>query len=119
MAAASPADVRGVLDTSLDDSEIESFIDDAAFEAEQEITDYSSEFSAEDKSQLEKYLAALLIRSFKEKGVTSQSGPSRSASYEDTWSVSELRAKVDQRDPSGELASSVVTDTDRYIGSTA
>jgi len=113
---ASKGDVKGVIDTSVSDDDIEGFLDDAAFEADQAISNYSSSQTTEEKKQLEKYLAALLIRSHKEKGISSQSGPSRNQSYEDTWTVGELRAAVSRRDPSDSLASRVVRNTSRYSG---
>lgn len=119
MPTATVDDVRGVIDTSLEDSEISNFLTDAEFEAEQEIQDYSNTLSSTERTQLEKYLAALFIRSYKEKGATSQNAGNRSISYEETWSVQELRTQVDKRDPSGNLSQIVTTDTDRYVGSTA
>ena len=118
MPTATVADVRGVINTSLDDSEITNFLEDAEFEASQSIDDYDNTLSTTEREQLEKYYAALLIRRTKEKGLTSQSGESRSLSYENVMSVSELRVAVDKRDPSGTLADAVVRDTDRYSGST-
>jgi len=118
MPTATVDDVRGVIDTSLSDDEITNFLNDAEFEAGQEIADYQTVLTSTERTQLEKYYAALLIRSTKEKGITSQSGESRSLSYEDTMSLSELRLAVDKRDPSGALAQPSVTDTDRYVGST-
>jgi len=118
MPTATVSDVRGVIDTSLDDNAIDAKLADAEFEAEQAIDDYNTVLSTSEQSQLEKYLAALFIRTSKEKGLTSQSGESRSLSYEDVMSVSELRVRVDKRDPSGTLADAVVRDTDRYSGST-
>lgn len=117
MSTATPTDVHGVIDTSLSDSEIQSFLDDAEFEAGQAITDYSTALTTTEKTQLEKYLAALFIRQFKEKGISSQSGESRSVSYEGSMSVSDLQSAVDARDPSGTLATSVIRDSSRYVGS--
>lgn len=117
MPTATTSDVRGVINTSLSDSEITAKLNDAEFEAEDAITDYSTVLSTEERTQLEKYLAALLIRTSKEKGITSQSGESRSLSYESVMSVSELRGRVDKRDPSGTLASNAVRNTDRYVNS--
>jgi hypothetical protein len=118
MPTASVSDVRGVIDTSLDDSEITNFLNDAEYEAKQEIGDYDTAYSTTDKKQLEKYLASLLIRTTKEKGLSSQSGANRSMSYEGVMSVSELRKQVDKRDTSGNLAQGALTDTNRYTGST-
>ena len=118
MPTAIVTDVRGVIDSSLSDSEITNFLEDAEFEAGSEIEDYSNALSVDERTQLEKYLTSLFIRQFKEKGATSKSAGNRSLSYEDTWSVQELRTQVDKRDPSGNLAQIVTKDTDRYIGST-
>lgn len=117
MSTADPSDVNGVIDTSLTTDEIQNFLDDAEFEATQAIDDYNTVLTADERTQLEKYLAALFIRQFKEKGIDSQSGESRSINYESTISVSELQSAVDARDPSGTLATSVLRDSDRYIGS--
>lgn len=117
MPTATTSDVRGVIDTSLDDSAIDEKLNDAEYEAKDAITNYSTELTTEDRTQLEKYLAALLIRTSKEKPHTSKSGANRSVSYEDVMSVSELRLAVDKRDPSGELSQTVVTDSNRYVGS--
>lgn len=117
MSTATPADVKGVIDTSLSDSEIQNFLDDAEFEAQQAIDDYSTTQSTAEKTQLEKYLAALFVRQFKEKGISSQSGESRSLNYDDTMSVSQLQSAVDARDPSGTLATNVIRDSSRYVGS--
>lgn len=117
MSTATPSDVRGVIATDLTDSEIQNYLDDAEYEAGEANTDYSN-FDAEDKRQLEKYYAALLIRTLADKAVQSTSRETASVSYEgNAPSISQLRSKVDQRDPSGELA--YHKDTDRYTGSTA
>lgn len=120
MATAQPSDVDlesgGVIATDLTDAQIQSYIDDAAYEAAQANADYD-EWDAEDKRQLEKYYAALLIRTLSDKAIASTSRETASVSYEGTaLSTSELRSKVDARDPSGELAWN--KDTDRYSGST-
>lgn len=118
MPTATVDDVRGVINTSLDDAEITNFLEDSEFEASQAIDDYDTELTTTERRQLEKYHAALLIRRTKEKGLTSQSGESRSLSYENVMSVSELRVAVDKRDPSGTLSQAAVRDTNRYSGST-
>jgi hypothetical protein len=117
MSTATPKDVRGVIATSLDDPEIENYLDDAEYEARQAIKGYDVALSTEDKTQLEKYYAALLIRTLADKGIESTSRETASVSYEGNGlTTKQLRSKVDQRDPSGELA--YPKDTDRYIGST-
>jgi len=62
MPTATVSDVRGVIDTSLDDNAIDAKLADAEFEAEQAIDDYNTVLSTSEQSQLEKYLAALFIR---------------------------------------------------------
>jgi len=114
---ASPSDVQAVISTSLSDTDIQRYLDDAAYEAGNANTGYS-EWDAEEKKQLEKYLAALKIRSYRDKAVGSTSRETASVNYEggDNLTVSQLRHEVDKRDPSGTLARE--RDTSRYVGST-
>jgi len=118
VATATPDDVDaeggGVIATDLTDAQIQSYIDDAAFEAGQAITDYEDR-DGEFKTQLEKYLAALKIRLFADRAIDSTSRETASVSYEG-MSTAELRRAVDQRDPTDTLATQ--RDTDRYVGST-
>jgi len=118
MSTATPGDVDGVINTSLSDSEVQSKLDDAEFEAEQAIDDYQNTLSTSEKRQLEKYLAALRIRSTKEKGITSESRETATFSYEGVMSVNRLRTAVQKRDPSGTLAQVAIENRDRYIGRT-
>jgi len=123
VATATPDDVDlesgGVIATDLTDPQIQSYIDDAEFEASQAIANYDTALTTEEKRQLEKYLAALLIRTLSDKAISSTSRETASVSYEGGgMSTMELRKKVSQRDPSGTLASSVLRDTDRYVSST-
>ena len=102
--------------SGLTDADINSYIDDAAFEAGQAIADYS-EWDTERKRQLEKYYAALKIRTLSDKAVSSTSRETVSVSYEGGgMSITELRNQVDKRDPTGTLARN--TNTRRYVGST-
>jgi len=118
VATATPDDVDltngGVIATDLTDAQITSYIDDAAYEAGAEIADYDKK-DTEFKRQLEKYLAALKIRLYADRAIDSTSRETASVSYEG-MSVSELKRAVDQRDPTGTLATQ--RDTDRYVGST-
>ena len=120
MATAVPDDVDleggGVIATDLTDAQLQSYIDDAAYEAGAVIADYD-EWDEEDKRQLEKYLAALKVRTLSDKAVSSTSRETASVSYEGGgMSTSELRTQVNRRDPTGTLASN--TDSSRYVGST-
>jgi len=118
VAEASPDDVRldggGIISTDLTDPELQSYIDDAAYEASAAISGYD-DWDAEDKRQLEKYAAALKVRLYADKAITSTSRETASVSYEG-MTTEELRRAVDQRDPSGTLATQ--RDTNRYVGST-
>lgn len=114
MSTATPSDVSGVISTDLTNSEIQSFLDDAEFEAGEAIESYSG-WSTERKTQLEKYLAALRIRQVNDKGISSASRETGSVTYEGS-SLKALREQVNRRDPSNTLAT--MTDSDRYVGST-
>lgn len=116
MSTATPSDVNDVISTNLSDSEIQNYLDDATFDAEQAITDYSTELSAEEKTQLEKYLAALYIREWRDKEFESVSRQTTSVSYEG-MSLAALRKQVKRRDPSDSLARQ--RDNNRYTNSTS
>ena len=115
IAVADPNDAD--VDSGLTDADIEGYLTDAEFEAGQAISDYD-EWSTERKTQLEKYYAALLIRTLSDKAISSTSRETASVTYEGggNLSVDQLRQKVDARDPSNTLAYN--TDTNRYVGST-
>jgi len=112
MAQATEDDVRGVIKTDLTDPEIQNYLDDAAFEAQEAIDNYSTALTTEQKSQLEKYLASLLIREYRDKAIKSTSRETASVSYEGP-TLGALKKAVDKRDPSNSLAHN--TDTDRYV----
>jgi hypothetical protein len=117
MSEASPSDVDlesgGIIATDLTDTQIQSFIDDAEFEAEQRISDYQNALTTTEQKQLEKYLAALRIRLTADRSIESTGRETANVSYEG-METEELRRAVDARDPSGTLA--YQTDTDRYTG---
>jgi len=118
MSTATPDDVTleggGVIATDLTDAQIQSFLDDAEYEAGEAINGYA-DWDAEDKRQLEKYLAALRIREIADRSITSTSRETASVSYEG-MAISTLQKEVDKRDPSSTLAWN--KDTERYVGST-
>lgn len=113
-AQASPSDVRGVIATDLSDSEIDNYISDAAFEADQAINDYTNTLDSTERTQLEKYYAALLIREIRDKSISSTSRETASVDYEG-MSLAALRREVSKRDPSDSLASQ--RDSSRFVGS--
>lgn len=117
MSTATPSDVQGVIETDLTTSEIKNYLDDAAFEAAQANSGYSG-WTTEEKTQLEKYYAALKIRSLRDKAIGSTSRETASVNYEggDNLTTNQLRQEVDRRDPSGKLAN--IRDESRYVGST-
>lgn len=112
IAVADPNDAG--VDDGLTDADIESYLDDAAFEAGQALTDYADR-DTDFKRQLEKYLAALKIRLYADRAVSDTSRETASVSYEG-MSTAELKREVDKRDPTGTLATQ--RETSRYVGST-
>lgn len=122
-ATATPSDVKitdssgGVIATSLSDAQVQSFIDDAFFEANRHISEYETEYSDEYRRQLEKYYASLLIRKLADKPVSDTSRESASVTFEDgATTIGELQQKVDSLDPSNSLAYNV--DNSRFVSST-
>lgn len=112
IAVADPDDVG--VDDGLTDAAINSYLDDAAFEAGQALTDYDDR-DTDFKRQLEKYLAALKIRLYADRAVSDTSRETASVSFEG-MSTAELKREVDKRDPTGTLATQ--RETSRYVGST-
>lgn len=122
-ATATPSDVKiesgsgGVIATSLSDSAVQSYIDDAYFEINRALDDYEAQYSDEFRTQIEKYHASLLIRKLADKPVQDTSRESASVSFEEgATSVGELQRKVDSLDPTNSLAYNV--DNSRFVSST-
>lgn len=116
MPTASVSDVEGVIDVDLSNSttSIDDFLEDAEFEAKQAISNYATDLTTEEKTQLEKYVAAMKVREWVDRAVSSTSRETASVSYEG-MSLSALRREVEKRDPSGTLAYN--TDSSRYVNS--
>jgi hypothetical protein len=118
MTAASPDDVTleggGLIATDLTDTQIQSFIDDAEYAAEQAINDYQNK-DTEFKRQLEKHLAAMYIIEGPDRRVSSTSRETASVDYQG-MPLSAIKRRVNELDPSGTLA--YQRDTDRYVNST-
>lgn len=102
MSTATPAGVRSVIASDLDDDVLDSFIDDAEFRSGR-VNDHAS-MGSEHLTQLIRYYAALLVRSFRDRALDSGSRRSVKLSY-DGSALDELRQQVRDLDPSGELAS--------------
>jgi len=115
MSTASPSDVHGVIDTSLSDSDIQSYLDDATFEIGQAVDE---DLTDAHRTQLEKYLAALKIVQSKDPALSEMGVSGGQSLVYDGSTVEWLRGEVRQRDPSDTLASTVVRDTDRHVSST-
>jgi hypothetical protein len=115
MSTASPSDIHGVIDTSLSDSDIQSFLDDAAFEIGQAVDE---DLSDAHQKQLEKHLAALKIVQSKDPALSETSVSGGQSLVYDGSTVEWLRGAVRQRDPSDTLASTAVRDADRHVSST-
>lgn len=99
-ALATPADVRAIIATDLDDPQIGSFLSDAAA-ANADANDIG-EMSDSLRTRIEKYYASFLIRSFRDRDASKAKRKSVNISYEGS-AVEALKAKVRALDPSGEL----------------
>ena len=99
---ASVSDVRGVIATDLEDSEIISTLEDAWFD-NQRVNDLAA---MDDPliEQIEKHLAAYKIRATRDRDLEKGKRKSVSMTY-DGSALNELRRKVRDLDPSGELIS--------------
>jgi len=115
MPTATVDDVRGVIDTSLDDAAVTEKLEDAQYRNEK-YNDVTNQ-TTDDTTQIEKYLAALLIIESKDPRHESTNGASRSVTYE-SGRKQDLMARVSQLDPSGQLVPSGIENTNRYVGST-
>lgn len=113
---ASVSDVRGVINTEAEDGQIVSKLEDAWYD-NQRVNDVEA-MDEIDVQMLEKYLAALDIRTTIDRSLSSGKRKSVSLTYEDSQ-VERLRAKVRDLDPSGELCppSGVVRRTSDHVGS--
>lgn len=115
MSEATPDDVRGVipLPDSLADSDIQNYLDDAAYDVEQ--ANDTDAMTTEEIRQLEKYLAALKIAQSKGRPIDQGSKESGSITFGGDQ-IAWLRKEVRKRDPSDSLAR--IIDSDRHVTST-
>lgn len=114
MSTATPSDVRDVIDTGLSDSDIQPYLDDATALIDATV---DTALSTTEQTHLEKYLAALDIRLSKDRAISEDEIGDSAFTY-DGSEIQWLRSKVSQWDPSGQLASTVVRDTNRHVAST-
>lgn len=117
MSTATPSDVRGVIETSLESAEIQSYLDDATYE--NELANDVAAMDTETIRQIETRLAAIKILTLRQqdRAVTNESLGSANKSYE-VGMVSQLRRELAARDPSGTLVRTVQHDTDRTVSTT-
>lgn len=111
---ATVADVRGEIETDLDDGDITPYLDDAAFENDR-VNDAAG-MDDELRRQIEKKYAALKILTRRDRATTRESLGSASKTYE-IGTVDDLERELTNLDPSGDLLDRradqwVVTTTD-------
>lgn len=111
-----PSDVRGVINTDLEDTVINTKIADAEFRS-QRVNDHD-EMGDQHVKQLIKHYAAFLIRTTLDRDVSQGSRKSVSLTY-DGSALDELRRDVRDLDPSGELIeqTGVTRRTSDHVGS--
>ncbi|WP_135827303.1 hypothetical protein [Halorussus halobius] len=112
MTEASPSDVRALIDTSLSDDDIQTYLDRA-----EEDNERVNDVEAMDVTQLrrvEELLASIKILSYRERSTRQQSVGNASKTYE-RGRVGQLRAELSNWDPSGRLGSSASWDSDRNV----
>lgn len=97
---AQPDDVRGEINVGLSDSEIQFYIDDAAFENDRVNT--VADMSDELRIRIERKVAAVKILERKEREATEESVGPTSFSYE-VSTIERLKDEVSELDPSNEL----------------
>lgn len=113
MSTATPDDVEGLIDTGLETTEIQNFLNDAEFDVDHHVDE---SLTTQHRRQLEKHLAALKIVQSKEPATESESVGDVTLNY-DGSTVEWLKGQVTDLDPSGKLAGNVRRDTDRYVTS--
>jgi hypothetical protein len=112
---AEPSDVRQLIATNLDDPTVNGFLDDAAF-ANWRANDIEA-MGDPTRKRLEAALAAYDIRATRDRSIASGDRQSASLEY-DGSALDELRRKVRDLDPSGDLVGDVNT-TRRTAGEVA
>jgi hypothetical protein len=109
---AAPSDVRELIDTSLSDDEIQTYLDRA-----QEDNERVNDVDAMDQTQRRRVgelLASIKILSYPERSARQKSIGSASKTYE-RGQINQLRAELSNWDPSGRLGSSATWDTNRNV----
>lgn len=112
MTEAAPSDVRALIDTSLSDDEIQTYLDRA-----QEDNERVNDVDAMDQTQrrrVEELLASIKILTYRERSARQKSIGNASKTHE-RGRITQLRAELSNWDPSGRLGSSATWDTDRNV----
>ncbi|SFS62999.1 hypothetical protein [Halostagnicola kamekurae] len=114
MTEATPSDVRSLIDPSLSDDDIQTYLDRA-----QEDNQRVNDVDAMDQTQIrrvEELLASIKILSLptSERSASDKQVGNARKTYE-RGRIEQLRADLSKWDPSGQLGSSVVWDSDRNV----
>lgn len=114
MTEADPSDVRSLIDTSLSDDKIQSYIDRAQ-EDNQRVNDVDA-MDATQRRRIEELLASIKILSLpsSERSASEKQIGNARKSYERDRTA-ELRSTLSNWDPSGRLGSTAVWDSDRNV----
>ena len=118
MTTATPSDVRDVIDTSLDDAEIQAKLDRAQ-EDNKRVND-TAEMDTTQLRRIEELLASIKILSQvdRERSETQKSVGDASKTFEQ-GKIESLKIELRKWDPSNELADSVIRDSSRNTHTTA
>lgn len=115
MSEATPDDVSQVLTTNLDDPEIQDSIDYAE-ELNELYNNVDSQSTVETKN-IERWGAIVNILEYKERAVSSDQAGDSMLTYQGN-PLDRAKSELSKWDPSGEMSSGMITDSNRYTGST-
>jgi len=117
MTEATPEDVREVIDTGLDDADIQTYIDRAAEDNER--VNKTAQMDSTQLRRIEELLASIKILSYndRERSKTQQAVGNANKTFE-VGKIRQLRAELSNWDPSDQLGTSVVRDSSRNVSTT-
>lgn len=114
MPTATTDDVREILDTDLENSDISNALSYAQ-ERNEDVNDVGSQSTTTTKN-IERFLAAIHIREALEPSILEDSVGDSQLKYE-SREIEWLRSQLNEWDPSKTLAKQILRDTNRYTGS--